>query len=129
VEIPLPDLLSRLQRDPQVMSDFVTAVCGHLAETYEKLWSARFDSTVTRLVRVLIKLAADVGEPSDAGITIPHYIKQEELAHLIGARREVVSGLLNRLRDKGLIHYARKGRITLDPARLETYLQGDQAES
>jgi CRP-like cAMP-binding protein len=122
VEIPLPDLLSRLQREPQAMSDFVVAVCGHLADTYEKLWSARFDSTLTRLVRVLMKLAAELGEPADKGVTIPHYIKQEELAHLVGARREVVSGLLNRLREKGLISYPRKGRMQMDPARLQTYL-------
>jgi CRP/FNR family cyclic AMP-dependent transcriptional regulator len=122
VEIPLPDLLSRLQRDPQAMSDFVVAVCEHLADTYEKLWSARFDSTLTRLVRVLMKLAAELGEPSDKGVTIPHYIKQEELAHLVGARREVVSSLLNRLREKGLISYPRKGRMKMDPTRLATYL-------
>ena len=122
VEIPLPDLLSRLQQNPEAMSEFVAGVCRQLADTYEKLWSARFDSTLTRLVRVLIKLAADVGEPSDKGVTIPHYIKQEELAQLVGARREVVSGLLNRLREKGLISYPRKGRVEMDPAGLETYL-------
>ena len=65
-----------------------------------------------------------MGEPAGKGIAIPHYIKQEELAHLVGARREVVSGLLgNRLREKGLISYPRKGRVEMDPARLETYLR------
>jgi hypothetical protein len=33
-----------------------------------------------------MKLAAELGGLRQ-GVTIPHYIKQEELAHLVGARR------------------------------------------
>jgi Mn-dependent DtxR family transcriptional regulator len=41
---------------------------------------------------------------------------------MIGARREVVSGLLNRLRTDGLISYTRRGLIELDREALRAYI-------
>jgi hypothetical protein len=41
---------------------------------------------------------------------------------MIGARREVVSGLLNRFRTDGLISYPRRGLIQVDREALKAYL-------
>ena len=68
-------------------------------------------------------LAADLGESTLDGMLVLRYITQQELAHLIGARREVVSSLLNRLRDQGLIRYIRRGPITVDPDALSAFLE------
>ena len=54
---------------------------------------------------------------------IPHYIRQEDVARMTGARREVVSGLLNRLREKGVIGYSRKGSLRVDRGALDRYVQ------
>lgn len=54
---------------------------------------------------------------------IPHYIRQEDVARMTGARREVVSSLLNRLREKRVIGYSRKGSLRVDRAALESYVQ------
>ncbi|HEY6158724.1 MAG TPA: Crp/Fnr family transcriptional regulator [Gemmatimonadales bacterium] len=123
VEIPLTDLIAQLKRSPEAMVDFIVAACDQLAAAYDKLESRSFESTAARLVRTLIRLARDLGEQTANGISIPHYIKQEELAHLIGARREVVSTWLNRLRARRLLSYTRKGRITMDVSGLAAYLQ------
>ena len=123
VEIPLTDLIAQLKRSPEAMADFIVAACDQLADAYDKLESRSFESTAARLVRTLIRLARDLGEQTANGISIPHYIKQEELAHLIGARREVVSTWLNRLRARRLLSYTRKGRITMDVSGLAAYLQ------
>jgi CRP/FNR family cyclic AMP-dependent transcriptional regulator len=123
VEIPLADLIAQLKRSPEAMADFIVAACDQLADAYDKLESRSFESTAARLVRTLIRLARDLGEQTASGISIPHYIKQEELAHLIGARREVVSTWLNRLRARRLLSYTRKGRITMDVSGLAAYLQ------
>ena len=123
VEIPLGDLVAQLKRNPEAMADFIVAACDQLADAYDQLESRSFESTPARLVRTLIRLARDLGEETPTGISIPHYIKQEELAHLIGARREVVSTWLNRLRARRLLSYTRKGRITMDLSGLGSYLQ------
>lgn len=75
-----------------------------------------------RLARTLVILADTLGEDTPEGTHIVHYVRQEELAQMLAARREVVSGLLNRLRERGLISYSRKGEITVHRAPLQAYL-------
>jgi CRP/FNR family transcriptional regulator, cyclic AMP receptor protein len=118
VEIPIERLTARLQQDPQAALEFAAAVCQRLAAAEERLRSLATDPALGRLVRTLLALAADLGEPTAQGTQLRHHFAQEELARLVGARREVISGLMNRLRGKGLISYTRRGRIVVDRQRL-----------
>lgn len=118
IEIPFEELVGRLRADSQAMFDFLGLVCERLADAYERLQSLSFDLTLERLVRALLKLADELGE----GETLAHYIKQADLARLVAARREVVSTLLNQLRQRGLVSYPRKGRIRVDRDALRSYL-------
>jgi CRP/FNR family transcriptional regulator, cyclic AMP receptor protein len=122
VAITLEMLLARLRQDPLAAADLTSAACEHLAEAYDRLRSLSADPTIHRLARTLMNLAADLGEPTADGLIL-RYITQQELAHLIGARREVVSSLLNRLRDQGLVRYTRRGPITVDPRALRAFLE------
>lgn len=122
VEIPLAALLRRVRQDPQAALEFASAVCEHLADAHEGLRSLSFDPVTERLARALLGLADRLGETAAHGRRIAHHITQEELARMIGARREVVSGLLNRLRTDGLISYTRRGLIEVDGAALEAYV-------
>ena len=114
VEIPLAALLRRIRQDPQAALEFASVVCEHLADAHEGLRSLSFDPVSDRLARALLGLAESMGETGAHGRRIAHHITQEELAHMIGARREVVSGLLNRFRGDGLISYTRRGLIEID---------------
>jgi CRP-like cAMP-binding protein len=122
VEIPLVALLRRIRQDPQAALDFTTAVCELLAAAQEGLRSLSFDSVSERLARALLELADRLGEAGARGVRIGHFITQEELAHMIGARREVVSGLLNRFRTEGMISYTRRGLIEVDREALHTFI-------
>ena len=122
-EIPLPALLEQVQRDPAAAVELASLACERLAEAYEQIESLSWDTVLDRLVRALLRLADELGEPSDAGTRLAHYIRQEELARLVGARREVVSGLLNRLRASGHISYSPRGAITVHRAGLERFLE------
>ena len=121
VEIPLAAVLRSVRQDPQAALELASAVCEHLADAHEGLRSLSFDPVTERLARVLLVLADRLGEPGARGRRIAHHITQEELARMIGARREVVSGLLNRLRSDGLISYTRRGLIEIDREALEAY--------
>jgi CRP/FNR family transcriptional regulator len=123
VAITIEMLVARLRQDPLAALDLTSIACEHLAEAYDRLRSLSADPTIYRLARTLMDLAADLGESTPEGSLVLHYITQHELAHLIGARREVVSSLLNRLRDQGLIHYSRRGPITVDPDALRGFLE------
>ena len=115
-------LLRRVRQDPQSAVDLASAVCEHLADAQEVLRDLSFTPVTERLSRALLGLASRLGEPGAGGTLLSHYITQEELAHIVGARREVVSGLLNRLRADGLINYTRRGLIRINREALQSYV-------
>ena len=119
IEIPIERFLTRLQQDPGVAIEFATTACERLADAHERLRSLAVDPVLGRLVRALLMLATELGEPTPTGTQLTHSFAQDELAHIVGARREVVSTLLNRLRDKGFLSYSRGGLMRIDRARLQ----------
>ncbi len=123
VEMSLPTLLGRLRDDPETAVEFAGAVCDRLADAYQQIESLSWDTVLYRLVRTLLRLADDLGQPGENGTSLAHYIKQGELARLVGARREVVSGLLNRLRASGHISYSARGAITIHRGSLHRFLE------
>jgi CRP/FNR family transcriptional regulator, cyclic AMP receptor protein len=123
-EISVASLMARLRNDPETAVELASAVCDRLADAYEQIESLAWDTVLYRLVRTLLRLANELGEPSESGVRLAHYIRQEELAQLVGARREVVSGLLNRLRTSGHISYSPRSAITVRPTSLQRFLEG-----
>lgn len=123
VAITLETLVTRLLQDPMAALDLTSVACEHLAEVHERLRSLSADPTMHRLAHMLMDLAADLGESTSEGALVLRYITQQELARLVGASREVVSSLLNRLRDQGFIRYSRRGPITVDPDALRAFLE------
>ena len=123
VEISAADLVAQVVHDPGAVAALFKEFALRLREARQTVEGLAFASTMERLCLVLVKLAKELGQPDGPAITIPHYIRQEDVARMAGARREVVSGLLNRLREKGVIGYSRKGILRLDPGVLDRYVQ------
>jgi CRP/FNR family transcriptional regulator, cyclic AMP receptor protein len=121
-EMSLNALMDRLRQDPEAALELASTVCERLSDAYERAESLSWETVLERLIRALLKLAADFGEASPTGTHIGHYIKQDELAKIVGARREVVSGLLNRLRNSGHISYSPRGFIAVNRAALQAYV-------
>lgn len=121
-ELPLTTLVGKLKNDPEAALELASTMCERLADAYERVESLSWETVLERLIRALLKLAADFGQTSAAGTHIGHYIKQDELAKIVGARREVVSGLLNRLRNSGHISYSPRGFIAVDRVALQAYV-------
>src|SRR5215208_2992117 len=121
-ELPLTTLLGKLRQEPEAALELASTMCERLADAYERVESLSWETVLDRLIRTLLKLAADFGETSALGTHIGHYIKQDELAKIVGARREVVSGLLSRLRDSGHIRYTPRGFITVNRTALQAYV-------
>jgi CRP/FNR family cyclic AMP-dependent transcriptional regulator len=122
-EMPLSSMLGKLRSDPEAALELASLACERLSDAYEQVESFSWDTVLHRLVRTLVRLATDLGETSPAGTHIPHYIRQDELAKLVGARREVVSGLMSRLRTSGYINYEPRGSITINRPALQAFLE------
>ena len=123
VEIPAAELATQFAHDPGNTMAVLKDLALRLAEARQAAAHLAFATTLERLCLVLQRLASEFGEPDGQLTKIPHYVKQEDVARLTGARREVVSGLLNRLREEGVISYSRKGTLQVDLGALERHLQ------
>jgi CRP/FNR family transcriptional regulator len=122
VEVPLVDILAQLRHAPDAALELVHLLSERLGTMHDRVESLAVEPAIERLARTLLLLAASLGEETADGTQITHYVTQEELAQMVAARREVVSGLLNRLRERGLIQYSRKSAINVHRDALQAYV-------
>ena len=61
----------------------------------------------SRLAAVLYDLVRNEGEPCTHGCDVDARLTQQDLADMVGASRQVVSSILNRLREQNLVQYTR----------------------
>ncbi|MBK8380234.1 MAG: Crp/Fnr family transcriptional regulator [Nitrospira sp.] len=109
VELNFDEFVAHLQNNhPAPSCCFSPTSRNQLSAAYDQIQTLSFSSTMERLVRTLGQLADEFGEPDGEWVQLTHYFRQDDLAQMIGARREVVSTLLDQLRDRGLINCARK---------------------
>jgi CRP-like cAMP-binding protein len=74
VAITIEMLVARLRQDPLAALDLTSIACEHLAEAYDRLRSLSADTTMYRLARTLMDLAAHLGESTPEGSLVLHYI-------------------------------------------------------
>lgn len=122
VELHFDEFVAHLQSNRPAFLLFLSNVSQQLSEAYEQIQTLSFSSTMERLARTLTRLAEEFGEPEGEWIRLTHYFRQDDLAQMIGARREVVSTLLNQLREQGVVTYTRKDSLLLHRAGLERVL-------
>ncbi|WHZ24492.1 MAG: Transcriptional regulator, Crp/Fnr family [Nitrospira sp.] len=122
VELSFDEFVAHLQGNRPAFLLFLSNVAQQLSAAYDQIQTLSFSSTMERLVRTLGRLADEFGEPEGEWVRLTHYFRQDDLAQMIGARREVVSTLLNQLREQGLVTYARKNGLLLRRSGLDQFL-------
>ena len=110
-----------VRRQPDLLARLVDVFCRALNEAYAQVNTLAVDDTAHRLAKVLLKLAAKIGQHSGPEVEIPAYLTQEEIAQMVVARRERISTALNLLRRKKMIQYTNHGHLVLNVSALESY--------
>ena len=126
VELSFDEFVAHLQQNRPAFLLFLSNISQQLSAAYDQIQTLSFSSTMERLVRTLGRLADEFGEPDGEWMRLTHYFRQDDLAQMIGARREVVSTLLNQLREQGLIIYGRKDGLLLRRADLDRFLSSSE---
>ena len=121
IGVPFEEIMKLLMNKPYLLGVLVDVLCRALKEAYAQVNSLATDGTASRLVKVLLGLAAKIGRRSGHLVEIPTYLTQEEIGQMAAARRERVSTALNALRRKGMVHYSTRGLMMLDVAALEAH--------
>ena len=121
IPVPFQDVMEVVRKQPDLLARLVEVFCRALNEAYAQVNTLAVDDTVHRLSKVLLKLAAKIGQNSGLQIEIPTYLTQEEIAQMVAVRRERISTALNFLRRKRMIHYTNHGHLVLNVRALESY--------
>jgi len=91
VELSFDRLIAHLQHSPEALASFLSSVSDHLSDAYEQIRLLSFESVRQRLIQTLLRLSGEIGEPQEHWSRLRHLLTQEDLARMIGARREVTS--------------------------------------
>jgi|SRR5690348_10250088 len=122
VPVPYRDVIEGVRRSPDLLTLLLEVLCKALTSAYQQIVNLAIDDTLHRSVKILLDLAAKLGPETGKQVELPTYLTQEEIAHMVTARRERTSTALNFLRRKGAIHYSSRGRLVLNLEDLKTYL-------
>jgi len=121
IPVPFDDVMEVVRKQPDLLARLVDVFCRALSEAYAQVNTLAVDDTVHRLGKVLLKLAAKIGQSSGPEIEIPTYLTQEEIAQMVAVRRERISTALNFLRRRRMIAYTTHGHLVLNVKALENY--------
>ena len=121
VAVPFTEVLEIVRGQPELLARLVDVFCHALTEAYAQVNTLAVDDTGMRLAKLLLKLAAKLGQHAASEVEIPTYLTQEEIAQMVAARRERVSTALNVFRRKKMIQYTHHGHLLLNVPSLESY--------
>jgi CRP/FNR family transcriptional regulator, cyclic AMP receptor protein len=122
VPVSFAEIIEFLAKRPDLLKNLVGIFCKSLADAYEQVDTIALADALHRVIRVLLKLAAELGRPVEKRVEISSYLTQEEIAQMVAARRERVSTALNQLRRSGMVEYSRHGHLVVDVKALESQL-------
>lgn len=121
IPVPFHEVMDAVRSKPDLLVRLVDVFCRALNEAYAQVNALAVDDTVHRLGKVLLKLAAKIGQNSGPGVEIPTYLTQEEIAQMVAVRRERISTALNFLRRRQMISYTNHGHLLVNVKALENY--------
>lgn len=102
--VPREDF-DKLIHETDACSRLVKLIGERSVEVVSRFEDLAFQSVLARLARVLLRLAHEFPNQRTCGMCIDVPLTQQEVANLIGARREVVSTHLSRLKRDGIVAF------------------------
>jgi CRP/FNR family transcriptional regulator, cyclic AMP receptor protein len=121
IAVPYDEILDSLQKNRTVLQEILEVICRSLSSAYEQAELLSSGDMLHRLIKVLLRLANQLGRPEGDLVEIDAYLTQEEISQMLAASRERVSGALNLLRNREMVQYTRGGHLLLDVKALENY--------
>jgi len=105
---PIDEFRRLLQQHPDLSWEFVAMLARRQRQMERRLESFAFKGVEARLAATFRELSGGFAMRCEHGFGQHLRLSQQELADLVGASRPVVSTILNRLRDKGVLGYSRE---------------------
>jgi CRP-like cAMP-binding protein len=105
---PIDEFRHLLLHHPDASLEFVSILARRQRQMERRLEGFAFKRVEARLAETFRELSGGFAMRCEHGFGQHLRLSQQELADLVGASRPVVSTILNRLRDKGVLGYNRE---------------------
>jgi CRP/FNR family cyclic AMP-dependent transcriptional regulator len=105
---PIEEFRRLLQHHPEASWEFVSSLARRQRQMERRLEGFAFKRVEARLAETFRELSGGFAMRCEHGFGQHLRLSQQELADLVGASRPVVSTILNRLRDQGVLGYNRE---------------------
>lgn len=115
--VKVEDFLRTMRENPKTLFDMLSLFCNRLADAQQQIETLSFDDTTRRLARTIIRAAEDTKAAGIDRIKLTH----EELAQMVSTSREIITTIMNRFRDSGLLDY-RRSEVMPNVDKLREYL-------
>lgn len=122
-KVPAAEWHALILAVPAIGVRLIRAYADRQRQLERRLACMAFQRTETRLAETLRELSGGFDRRCEHGFGQHLRITQQELADLVGATRPVVSTLLNRLRDQGILGYSREYLCVRDIDSIERLLR------
>lgn len=124
VAVPRRDFFRLLDSHPTLVRGLLVAMTRRLVELTVRLAELTGGRVETRIARLFLKLADDLGRPSSDGTFIPFSLSRQELADLTGTSIETCIRIMSRWGKEGVVRTGKQGFTVLDRGVLEELAAG-----
>ncbi len=118
--MPCRRILEMLRRESQ-LEDLIRYLTAVIAHEEEFIGSMLTINSEQRLAKVLLDLAASLGNGNSDGSTIRPGILYEDLAAMVGTTRSRVGFFIQRFRKRGLVAMNADHSLTIEPEKLRRF--------
>ncbi|MFQ5663076.1 MAG: Crp/Fnr family transcriptional regulator [Terriglobia bacterium] len=116
-------LLKILRKRPEMVVALLLVICARLREAHDQIATLAFENIPRRLAREILQLSRSANAtPAPPGEQVRLNLTHEELSHLVGTSREMITTVMNQFRERGLVDYTRRN-ILVHPERLQAFLE------
>ncbi|MDN4593389.1 Crp/Fnr family transcriptional regulator [Polycladomyces subterraneus] len=116
--MPKEDMEQLLRTHPELTIRLIQTMGQQISDLEQQLNESIVHDAYERVIFLLLRLARTVGEPHQQGICLKERYTNRELAQMIGATRETVSRVMNRLKREGHVHL-QEGHLVVHVHRLK----------
>lgn len=112
--------MTELMRDfPALAARAMTMMGGRIAELQERLQQVSTQQVERRIAAAILRIVAQSGRKTEAGVEIPFAISRQDLAEMTGTTLHTVSRTLSAWISEGIIEGKRSSRLVIrQPHRL-----------
>jgi CRP/FNR family transcriptional regulator, cyclic AMP receptor protein len=120
--LPTARLRNLLEKNPDICINLMAVMESKIIDLQERLEEVVLHDTFSRLVLLLIRLSRLHGVPDGERIRINVPLTNQELANMIGTRRETVNRAINQLKKAGAVETTTDHYLLINCDRLEKQL-------